>query len=84
MTAKRKGERIRWRVVVVLEVVKAICRLFLLKITNLRPLVTPALPEREVIAEEEPVPEIEDEEAQLEAELEGLGTRKIGSLGCLA
>ncbi|EPE36976.1 hypothetical protein GLAREA_09139 [Glarea lozoyensis ATCC 20868] len=71
MTAKRKGERIRWRVVVVLEVVKAICRLFLLKITNLRPLVTPALPEREVIAEEEPVPEIEDEEAQLEAELEG-------------
>jgi peroxin-16 len=70
MTAKRKGERIRWRVVVVLEIVKAICRLFLLKITNLRPLVTPALPEREVIVEEETPPEHEDEDAMLEAELD--------------
>lgn len=72
MMAKRKGERIRWRVVVVLEIIKAVCRLCLLKITNLRPLVTPALPEREVIPEEEaPAEENEDEEARLEAELEG-------------
>jgi peroxin-16 len=52
MAAKRKGERVRWRVVVILEVIKAICRLCLLKITNSRPLITPPLPEREVIPEE--------------------------------
>merc|ERR1711939_688143 len=45
--AKRKGERVRWRVVVILEVIKAVCRLCLLRITNSRPLVTPPLPERE-------------------------------------
>ena len=64
MTAKRKGERVRWRVVVFLEFVKAVCRLCLLRITNLRPLVTPALPERDVIPEE-PNQE-EDEFAELE------------------
>lgn len=52
MTAKRRGERVRWRVVVILEIIKAICRLCLLKITNSRPLVTPPLPERDVIPEE--------------------------------
>jgi peroxin-16 len=52
MAAKRKGERVRWRVVVILEVIKAVCRLCLLKITNSRPLVTPPLPEREIIPEE--------------------------------
>lgn len=60
MTAKRKGEKVRWRVVVTLEIVKAICRLCLLLITNSRPLVTPALPERDVIPEEE-TPHEEDE-----------------------
>jgi peroxin-16 len=54
MAAKRRGERIRWRVVVILEFIKAVCRLCLLKITNSRPLVTPPLPEREVIPEETP------------------------------
>ncbi|MCJ1485557.1 Peroxisomal membrane protein pex16 [Schaereria dolodes] len=48
MTAKRKGEKIRWRVVVVLEMVKAVCRLLLMRLTNLRPLVSPPMPEREV------------------------------------
>ena len=52
MMAKRRGEKIRWRIVVILEVVKAFCRLCLLRITNSRPLVTPPLPEREVIPEE--------------------------------
>lgn len=52
MTAKRRGERVRWRVVVILEIIKAVCRLCLLRITNSRPLVTPPLPERDVIPEE--------------------------------
>ncbi|KAI1827564.1 peroxisome membrane protein [Xylaria intraflava] len=47
MAAKRRGEKIRWRVVLALEACKAICRLLLMRITNLRPLVTPPLPERE-------------------------------------
>ncbi|PBP18041.1 peroxisomal membrane protein pex16 [Diplocarpon rosae] len=45
MAAKRKGERVRWRVVVLLEIIKAVCRLCLLRITSSRPLVTPPLPE---------------------------------------
>ncbi|KAG4432796.1 hypothetical protein IFR05_011732 [Cadophora sp. M221] len=66
MMAKRKGERVRWRVVVILEVLKAVCRLCLLRITNSRPLVTPPLPEREVI------PEAEGEgEGDLEGDGEG-------------
>ena len=66
MMAKRKGERIRWRIVVVLEIVKAVCRLCLLRITNSRPLVTPALPEREVIPEETPQEEEELEDGWTE------------------
>ncbi|KAK8068637.1 peroxisomal membrane protein PEX16 [Apiospora saccharicola] len=49
MAAKRRGEKVRWRVIVVLEALKAFCRLLLLRITRSRPLVTPALPEREPI-----------------------------------
>lgn len=48
MAARRKGEKVRWRVVVLLEIVKAICRLLLLRLTNSRPLLSPPLPEREV------------------------------------
>ncbi|KAH8883145.1 peroxisome membrane protein [Thozetella sp. PMI_491] len=69
MAAKRRGEKTRWRVVVLLEAIKALCRLLLLRITKSRPLVTPALPERE------PIPEgaegQDDEETELE-ELERL------------
>jgi peroxin-16 len=65
MMAKRKGEKTRWRIVVILELVKAICRFLLLRITNSRPLVTPALPEREVIPEE---PEKEESESDFEDE----------------
>ncbi|KAI1931140.1 hypothetical protein LOZ58_003619 [Ophidiomyces ophidiicola] len=48
MVARRKGEKIRWRVVVFIEALKALCRLVLLRLTNSRPLVSPPLPEREV------------------------------------
>ncbi|KAJ4298398.1 hypothetical protein N0V88_003428 [Collariella sp. IMI 366227] len=44
MSAKRRGERTRWRVVMLLESVKAVCRLFLMQITKTRPLVSPVLP----------------------------------------
>lgn len=47
MAAKRRGEKARWRVVVLLEGIKALCRLLLLRLTNSRPLLSPPLPERE-------------------------------------
>lgn len=52
MAAKKRGERTRWRVVILLEAVKAVCKLLLLRITRSRPLVSPALPEREPIPEQ--------------------------------
>ncbi|KAJ0339997.1 hypothetical protein COL922a_003828 [Colletotrichum nupharicola] len=59
MAAKRRGgERSRWRVIVLLEAIKAICRLLLLRVTRARPIVTPVLPEREPIPEE---PESEED-----------------------
>ena len=51
MWAKRRGEAVRWRVVVIIEAAKAFCRLLLLRITRGRPLVTPVLPERENVPE---------------------------------
>lgn len=48
MIARRRGQKLRWRVVVFIEFVKAVCRLLLLRLTNSRPLVTPPLPEREM------------------------------------
>jgi peroxin-16 len=48
MVAKRRGDQTRWRVVVLLEMVKAMCRLLLLRLTNSRPLLSPPLPEREI------------------------------------
>ncbi|KAK0669231.1 peroxisome membrane protein [Cercophora samala] len=66
MSAKRRGERVRWNVVVLLEAIKAFCKLLLLRITKSRPLLTPVLPEREPIPDEAP----EDPE---EAELRALG-----------
>ncbi|KAK4997772.1 hypothetical protein LTR66_002863 [Elasticomyces elasticus] len=46
MAARRRGEKTRWRVVVLLEIIKAFCRLLLLRLTNSRPLLSPPLPER--------------------------------------
>ncbi|KAJ5092681.1 Peroxisome membrane protein Pex16 [Penicillium angulare] len=48
MSARRRGQKTRWRIVVFIEFAKAICRLLLLRLTNSRPLVSPPLPEREV------------------------------------
>ncbi|PWY78401.1 peroxisome membrane protein [Aspergillus sclerotioniger CBS 115572] len=48
MTARRRGEKVRWRIIILIEAAKAICRLLLLRLTNSRPLVSPPLPEREV------------------------------------
>ena len=51
MVARRKGgERMRWRVVIILETFKAICRFLLMKLTNSRPLVQSPLPLREDFA----------------------------------
>jgi peroxin-16 len=61
MAAKRRGEKIRWRVVIVLEAVKALCRLLLMRITRSRALVSPPLPERDPI----PVETEDDEGAAL-------------------
>jgi peroxin-16 len=74
MAAKRRGgEKGRWRVVVLLEGIKALCRLLLLRITRSRPLVTPVLPERE------PVPEEKEKEDDATAELRALlGESKEG------
>ncbi|RMJ25422.1 peroxisomal membrane protein PEX16 [Aspergillus sp. HF37] len=46
MMARRRGEKVRWRVVVFIEIAKAVCRLVLLRLTNSRPLASPPLPER--------------------------------------
>ncbi|KAK4451226.1 peroxisomal membrane protein PEX16 [Podospora aff. communis PSN243] len=64
MAAKRRGERTRWRAVILLEAIKAFCKLLLLRITRSRPLVTPVLPEREPLPEEPPE---DPEEAELRA-----------------
>ncbi|KAJ6032434.1 Peroxisome membrane protein Pex16 [Penicillium herquei] len=48
MSARRRGQKTRWRIVVFIEFAKAICRLLLMRLTNSRPLVNPPLPEREV------------------------------------
>lgn len=70
MTAKRRGgERPRWRVVVLLEAIKAVCRLLLLRITRSRPLVTPVLPEREPIPEDASEDDMEEDVPKSESEL---------------
>ncbi|KAK4224915.1 peroxisome membrane protein [Podospora fimiseda] len=82
MSAKRRGEGTRWRVVVVLEAIKAFCRIVLLKITRSRPLVTPVLPEREPIPEEpaEEYPDL-DEEQDGENNINGGGEKRMNGLG---
>lgn len=76
MTAKRKGEKVRWRVVIVLEMVKALCRLLLMRLTNSRPLVSPPLPEREAD------PRTAEDGKESRAQLDGMDTpipRESGS-----
>ncbi|KAL1864036.1 hypothetical protein Daus18300_008001 [Diaporthe australafricana] len=71
MWAKRRGEAVRWRVVVLIEAAKAFCRLLLLRITRGRPLVTPVLPERDKVPE--PGEEEEEEAANGRALAELMG-----------
>ncbi|EPE06954.1 peroxisomal membrane protein pex16 [Ophiostoma piceae UAMH 11346] len=71
MAAKRRGERIRWRVVVIIEAIKALCQLLLLRITRGRTLVTPVLPVRQPLPEpDEDEQEDEEDEADEEYEAE--------------
>lgn len=62
MASKRKGEKVRWRVVILLEALKAFCRFLLIWITKSRPLMSPALPQRQLLPEEPASedPEVED------------------------
>lgn len=78
MAAKRRGgEKLRWRAVVFIEIVKALCRLVLLRVTRGRSTVSPALPEREAPpveeAEEDPTLGglLPDEEVAREKEEKG-------------
>jgi peroxin-16 len=63
MVARRRlgGDKARWRVVILLESFKAVCRLLLIRLTNSRPLVSPPLPTREDVAPPEPPPPSETE-----------------------
>ncbi|KAI2627113.1 peroxisome membrane protein [Xylaria nigripes] len=72
MAAKRRGEKLRWRVIIMLEAFKAVCRLLLMRVTNSRPLVTPPLPERE------PIPTQEDESDDDAALNELMGEESCG------
>lgn len=74
MAAKRRGEKVRWRVVILLEAVKAVCKLLLLRVTHSRPLVTPVLPERE------PIPEQEDHQSNEDTLKELMGEETEESL----
>lgn len=69
MMAKRRSEKTKWRAVVVLETVKAVCRLVLMRLTNSRPLLSPPLPEREALPEtsthEEDVPSPPSERSEI-------------------
>ncbi|KAI9716561.1 MAG: hypothetical protein M1812_005292 [Candelaria pacifica] len=78
MAAKRKGEKVRWRVIVLLEAIKAICRLFLLRLTNSRPLLSPPLPEREIDPSKLEEPRSTDEMHQ---EVENSTSVRIEELG---
>ncbi|MCJ1429150.1 Peroxisomal membrane protein pex16, partial [Sticta canariensis] len=47
MCAKRHSEKLRWRVIVALELVKAICRFIILRVTGGRMGISPSVAERE-------------------------------------
>ena len=57
MLAKRSGEKIRWRVVVFLEFVKAVCRLLMSRVTGLRPVIASSIgaeSQERITSEEQP------------------------------
>ncbi|CAK7272907.1 hypothetical protein SEPCBS57363_005382 [Sporothrix epigloea] len=73
MTAKRRGERLRWRVVILIEAIKAICNLLLLRVTRGRTLVSPVLPVRQPLPDADDEEEDEDVEAERDKEQYELG-----------
>jgi peroxin-16 len=76
MTAKRRGDATRWRVAVILESIKAFCRLLLMRLTKSRPLVSPPLPEREAD------PRLtEDAKPNLTAQWDGMDTPPLSEAG---
>lgn len=76
MTAKRRGDATRWRVVVLFESIKAFCRLLLMRLTKSRPLVSPPLPERELD------PRLADSAKQTETEgWNGMDTPPLSEAG---
>ena len=70
MVAKRRGgEKTRWRVVVLLEMFKAFCRLVLMRLTNSRPLVSPPMPQREDFAPVDPASDTNEEFSEEELKM---------------
>lgn len=66
MVARRRGgEKARWRVVVLLESFKVLCRLVLLRLTNSRPLLSAPMPLREDFAPPEPEMEVTEDEMKM-------------------
>ncbi|RMZ91722.1 hypothetical protein DV736_g1048, partial [Chaetothyriales sp. CBS 134916] len=81
MVAKRRGgERSRWRAVVFLEALKAICRLVLLQLTGWRPLTSPPLPLREDFAPQVVNPELSEEFSEAELRMANEAD-EVGSKG---
>ncbi|CAK7234342.1 hypothetical protein SBRCBS47491_008916 [Sporothrix bragantina] len=72
MAAKRRGERLRWRVVILIEAIKAICNLLLLRVTRGRTLMSPVLPVRQPLPENdgEADEDVEDERDEEQNELD--------------
>lgn len=54
MVAKHRGEKVRWRIIVILEMMEAVCKLNLLRITKSRSPVNPPFPIREAISHSDP------------------------------
>ena len=65
---RRGGEEGRWRVIVVLEVFKTLCKVVLLHLTHLRPLVTPLTPLRDDVASVEPQNDADGELPEVDVE----------------
>ncbi|RMD43239.1 hypothetical protein DV735_g1918, partial [Chaetothyriales sp. CBS 134920] len=82
IAAKRRGgEKLRWRAVVFLEALKAICRLVLLQLTGWRPLSSPPLPLREDFApqvvESDETEEFSDEELRMASEADEFDSKGV-------
>ncbi|CAF9913658.1 MAG: hypothetical protein GOMPHAMPRED_007989 [Gomphillus americanus] len=73
MLARRRGQKTRWRVVMLIESIKAFCRLLLMRLTNSRPLIHPLLPEREV----DPRNALEQEQQKAASDWNGMDQNEL-------